>query len=273
MTEQEAIDFLEQQNAEGASLTWESRFELSLSVVAGDIIRTEPAFGEFVAPDEHVILYVSSGSFSARWVTLAFHEAALQPVGAPVLYVFLDFDGDPVYLNHSNVTFQWDNHDWLGAGELGAIDFPDETSDLTAQPLKLTLTGVDSAYLAHARESVYKGRTVVVYVAMHDPETLALLGTPEEFWRGFMDVMTLEADKGVGSITLTCEHWLRIAPAVTRYTNEDQQVLFSGDKFFEHLKTVGDRGKWGGKDLGFGGNGGGGAGGTPRFDPGPGRHL
>ena len=61
MTEQEAIDFLEAQNALGATLTWDSVPEASTTVPVGDVIRTTPAFGEFVRPDEYVLIYVSSG--------------------------------------------------------------------------------------------------------------------------------------------------------------------------------------------------------------------
>jgi hypothetical protein len=131
--------------------------------------------------------------------------------------------------------------------------------------MTLSGEGVTTAKIAGVSEVTdsYRGRAAVVYIAMHDPETLALLDEPEEFWRGFMSLLTLEADRGLGKVTLQCEHWSRITPNAVRYTDEEQRRLHPevgtvGDRFFQWLPTVRDRGRWGNKDVQFGGGGGGG---------------
>ena len=250
---------LQAKNDDGASLTWEPIVVADASP-SGTVLDMDPDPGTITVPDAHITITVSSGTASlalvSRW-TSALHEAAAAlPVGVPVLYAFLDFVDDPVYLNLSNVTFPWDGHDWLGTGMIGGVEMPDESSDLTAQAVKLTLSGVDSNLIGGATLTNYRGQEAVLYVAMHDPETIALVDEPEEFWRGLMSLMTLEADEGMGKITLTVEHWLRKTPGTTRQTDEEQRRLFPGDRFYQWLHTVRDTGKWGAKEVFFGSGGG-----------------
>ncbi len=165
----------------------------------------------------------------------------------PVVFVFLDVQGSPLYLNNSNVNLVWDGQTWIGAGKMGDIDAVSEAQDLIAQPVKLTISGVDADVVTDARTSVYAGRDAIIYVGLLEPETLAFIDDPQEVWSGFMDVMELEADQGIGQITMTCEHWLRRSPVVSLYTDQEQQTLEPGDLFFQFTKDIANYvGNWGG---------------------------
>jgi hypothetical protein len=252
------------------------------TVPEGEVIRTDPAAGEVVDPDSTVTIYVSLGPAPAsRWSGtldaqsgVPVHEiAANRQEVVPVVFVFLDIEGSPLYLNNSNCNFEWDGQTWLGTGQMGDIEAISEAQDLIAQPVSLTLSGVDSDVVTDAMDANYKGRDVVIYLALLNPDTLAFEDEPEEIWSGFMDVMKLEKGQNHGQINLTCEHWLRIAPVISLYTDQEQQVIESGDRFFQFTKDIANfMGNWGGKPMSYNGPGvGSGGGGRPGGGT-PGRH-
>lgn len=191
-----------------------------------------------------------------RWTSsLNQAEAAEQSI-VPVIFVDLDIVGDRQRLNDSNLTIPWGGFDWIGVGSFGGIDGVSESHDLIAQPVKMTLSGVDPQYVTDARTTQYQGRSAVIHVGLLNKQTYALIDTPEEVWSGFMDVMLLEAGEREGKITLVCEHWMRLAATTGRWTDEDQQARYAGDRFFQFLHMIpGFVGKWGARDVDYGGQG------------------
>lgn len=190
----------------------------------------------------------------SRWVSSANQTEAAEQSIVPVMFVDLDIVGDRLRLNDSNLTLNWGGFDWLGVSTFGGIDGVDESHDLIAQPVKLTLSGVDPQLVTDARTTQYQGRAVVIYLGLLNKQTYAFIDTPEEVWSGFMDVMTLEAGEREGKITLTCEHWLRIAATTGRWTDEDQQGRYAGDRLFQFLHEIPTYvGKWGSRDVSYGG--------------------
>jgi hypothetical protein len=256
----------------GADLVVTDEYAYSETVEEGHVISQDPPGGTLVAPGSTVVLTVSLGPRPAtRWTGatvggVPIHEtAANQQQVVPVVFVHLDIEGSPLYLNNSNCNFEWDGQTWLGAGQMGDIEAISEAQDLIAQPVSLTLSGVDADVVTDAMDANYKGRDVVIYLALVHPDTLALQDDPEEIWSGFMDVMKLEIGQNHGQIGLTCEHWLRIAPVISLYTDQEQQVIESGDRFFQFTKDIPNYvGDWGGKPQGYGTGGGGSGGRNPR---------
>lgn len=201
---------------------------------------------------------------AGRWTSASNETAAAAQSVVAVTFVDLDIVGDRLRLNDSNVNLEWGGYTWYGIGTFGGIEAVEESQDLIAQPVRLTLSGVETSLITDAMTTQYQGRAVTIYVGVLNPATLAFIDTPEEVWSGFMDVMTLEADHGLGKITLTCEHWLRVDPAASRYTDEQQQALYASDRFFQFLYEIpGYVGKWGSRDVSYGGGGNGGPGGGP----------
>ncbi len=267
MTEAEAIAYLQDLNDnEGTTLTWTVRYQVHAPTAVGDVIRTDPAFGEFVRPDEHVFIYVSREPNPAiRWTGANYEsiDAVLStpPASQAALicnFVFLDIPDDPTYLNDSACTIRWDGQDWLGMGQFGTIEPVSETLEVFAQPVVLTLSGCEPEWVTAARETVYKGREVVIYRGVFDPRTVELLDDPEELWSGYMDFMEIEVSKNAGAIRLHCEHRMRRLARTYRWTDEGQRTRFAADRFFEFLWRIRkDQAKWGSRDLQYGGGGGG----------------
>lgn len=169
----------------------------------------------------------------------------------------LDFSSGIVRVHDGIGTVVSGSDTYNGVGSLGDIDVIDENIDIVARGIKLTLSGVDSSFITPAMTEVYQNRPVMLYLGFINQSTGALVATPETIWEGRMNQMTFKIDKGSAVIELTCEHRLRREPRVARYTNQDQSVIFSGDRFFDLIYAIpGFVAKWGFRDSSYSGGGG-----------------
>jgi hypothetical protein len=270
MTEDELVDILEAFNADGANLTWDINYELHDTIPEDDVIRTEPPYtGNPIPYDSHIEIYVSSGAFPlsmSRWTgaqdpvtAKPFNEIASEdPNVVVVVFVDLDIPDDRIRVSTADATIEWGGEEWLGVGRFGGIEAVSESIEVLAQPLKLTLSGVESSYVASLMDTLYHGSPVSVYVGMHHRDTYALIDDPEVVWEGYIDVMTIEVSGGQSVIRVDCEHRLRRQPSTYRYTDEDQRSHYSADRFFDKLHLIpGYTGTWGSRDTNYTGGGGG----------------
>jgi hypothetical protein len=139
-------------------------------------------------------------------------------------------------------------------GQFGTIEAVSETLEIFAQPLVLSLSGVESEYITTIRTPGYKGRDVTIYRGVFDARTVELLDTPEELWSGYLDFIEAETAKGMGTLKVHCEHRLRRLAKAYRWTDEGQRQRFAADRFFEftwRIRT--DKAKWGSRDVAYGG--------------------
>ncbi len=266
----------------GADLVITSQYQYNATVPAGHVISQHPGAGVLVAPDATVVLTVSLGPPGASIRFTGSNASGMQaavastPAAQSVVmttHVFLNIENDPIYANDSPCTFRWGGallvpavQTWIGVAKYGALEQVVESLDIIANPVRLTLSGVDNSVLSSAMTNVYAGRTAAVYLALHDPRDLSLIDTPEEIWSGIMSVMRIKFGPNTGSIVVECEHRLRRRPLVQRYTDEDQKSRHAGDRFFQFLHQIpGYISKWGSKDVTYSTGRGSGGG---RFQPG-----
>ena len=192
-----------------------------------------------------------------RWTSQTNLAAAAATTVGLITFVDLDIPGDRLRLHDNVGTITWGGYDWTGLGQYGGIEAVSESLEVIAQPVRLTLSGVEAQYITDAMTTQYHGQAVTVYIGMFSTSTMALVDTPEEDWSGFMDVMKIELDQGSAVIRLDCEHRLRRQPFAVRYTDEDQRRLYAGDIFFDKLHLIPQyRSKWGQANVGYGGGGG-----------------
>jgi hypothetical protein len=127
------------------------------------------------------------------------------------------------------VTINWNSNDWIGAGNLGAVE---EIDDKVAEQkgLKFSLSGVPSALLAVALAEPIRNKSCSVYVCVLDATTHAVLDVPT-VWTGTLDQMTVTQNAGSCVIGVSAEHPGATygRPKPLRYTDADQQAIFPGD--------------------------------------------
>jgi hypothetical protein len=168
--------------------------------------------------------------------------------------VALDFTSGMVRVHDGIGTIIWGGNSYEGVGTLGGVEQVDESVEVIARPLSLTLSGVETSLVSTAMTETYQNRTVTIYLGFLDETTNAVIDTPEVSWEGRMNQMSISSSEGGAVIKLTCEHRLRREMRIARYTNEDQQLLHSGDRFFDLVTNIkGFVSKWG--ELSVGGSG------------------
>ena len=109
-----------------------------------------------------------------------------------------------------------------------------ETFDTKATGMQITLNGLDTAILSAGLTEDTSGMVCEVYfgVLTTTNNADAIVDTPYEIFSGFIDTMVLNEDGESSVLVFTIENKLITLekPIDRRYTDQDQQELFAGDK-------------------------------------------
>ncbi|MCQ4163046.1 hypothetical protein NON00_24425 [Roseomonas sp. GC11] len=167
--------------------------------------------------------------------------AATAPVVCPVTLVLLDFASGPMRLWTGLGQIAWAGEIWEGAGALGAIGEIEETTEIRAVSLTLSLSPVPQAVVDIAlAEQSYRLRRAEVWGALLNDQG-AFVADPFPLWAGHMDTMRV-VDGAESSVSINCEsRFIDLERAeVRRYTDADQQAEYPGDRFFEFVPALVD---------------------------------
>ncbi len=140
--------------------------------------------------------------------------------------VVMDFD-TPLRFTTAGHNIVWDGNTYAAAG-MGTIDpIEDATGDV--QALQFTLPGSTPEQIALALTEVVEGTPVSVYDALIDPAT-GEVADAVLAWAGTLNVPSIE-DGATATVIVTAEHYgmLALRPKPSRYTDDEQQRLYSGD--------------------------------------------
>lgn len=165
----------------------------------------------------------------ARDLTAGAQTAAEAEVVRPILFVYLALDGGDVRVNSSDRNWVFDGNTYLGVGVLGGISKVEETSELQANGIQLTLSGIPSAYVTTVLSEDYQGREVTIWQGFVN-DSYALVADPIKQGVWLIDQMSVALGE-TATVTLTAENKLVRweTPNVRRYTDADQQQRFPGD--------------------------------------------
>jgi hypothetical protein len=142
-----------------------------------------------------------------------------------------------------------DSEIYTGGGALLSVGAVEETSEIKATNLAITMSGLDSSILASALGSNYQNRNFICYLGMLN-ETYSVVASSYQLFAGRMDSMTINDSGQEIAITLSVESRLidLEKPNESRYTSEEQKRLFSGDLGLEFVTDLQDKDiNWGGK--------------------------
>ena len=173
-----------------------------------------------------------------------------------VTMVKMEFD-TPLY-THSDVgTINWGGNDYLGVGGYGGISSTKETEILGPSSITLTLSGVDSDYIAEALDSGNLFDKITIYQAYRQDDG-TIYDDPWTVWKGWFDSSAIAMD-AESSVSITCQHDLSMLneKVGSRYSDEDQQNRYSGDVGLEFTSDAqGLKLLWAGGPVPTGGRGG-----------------
>ena len=169
----------------------------------------------------------------------------------PVLFVELDYPGDPVRVHDWLGEITWNGHQWTGVGNLGELKDIEETTEISNISVQLVLSGVNTDLLSKALTSNYYRRSTWIYIGMLNAATGQLTAGADILWQGYMDVMTVQVAGDEMALILTAENEDADLdrPSGTLYSNAQQQADYPGDKGFEYLKFGETQIRWPGSSF------------------------
>jgi len=173
-------------------------------------------------------------------------SSTLQPFFA----VSVGFD-DPIRIWTGYNEIFFDGHTYFPSGNLLSISPVDESADIRANGLRLSLSGLDNSIISEALTEDSQGKVVKIFFGVlttTDNETV-VVDSPYQTFEGFIDTMTIGEDEDKTIVTITVENKLIILerPIARRYTDQDQKEFFAGDKGLEFVDSLQDKSiTWGG---------------------------
>jgi hypothetical protein len=174
----------------------------------------------------------------SRDIATVIANALDDDVIEPFFAVDLVFDSGPLRLWTGVGTRSINGNDYTGAGNFLQVSEMRETAEIQAAGATLTLSGIPSELLSLALTEPYQQRPARIYFGLVGSEA-----DMAEVFTARMDQITIEEGPETCTIQLTVENVLvdLERPRVLRYTNNDQQSRFPGDRGFEFVETIQNR--------------------------------
>ena len=137
-------------------------------------------------------------------------------------------------------TLSWDSKSWSGVGTLLGISGIDETNEIRASGLTVSLSGVPSDLLSAALGDARSGKTGRVYLAFFSSGSI--VADPILQFEGRLDVPAIEDGPETATISISYESELIDLERARerRYTPEDQAIDFPGDLGFDYVAALQD---------------------------------
>ena len=143
-------------------------------------------------------------------------------------------------------TLRAGGQDWIGVGDMIAIDGLAQPVGTNAPKTTFTLSGVDATIVQMARQASdrVKDRRIRCFIQFFEivgPEEWKPLDAPYAIWSGLMDQMSYTASgHSQRTVSLTAESlWVnRKRPPYGFFTDRDQNARFPGDRGLEQVVNL-----------------------------------
>ena len=163
----------------------------------------------------------------------------------PITFAKIEFDAETLYLHNGLGSYEWDGETWSGLGDFASVSSVEEAIQVKPYALTLTLSGIDSDVNDFPETALtlnYYLRPVTMYLGCVDGDD-ELIDDPTQIWAGHIDAMdvTVGHDGPAGDIiSMTCESELSKfdRSSSRRFTNEQQQADYAGDKIFSAMHLI-----------------------------------
>lgn len=179
----------------------------------------------------------------ARVISAALEAAILDNVVQPFLLAKVSTSGGDVrvWTGIGDITFN--SEVYVGVGTFGGVSSVQETTDLKAAGITLSLSGVPSYMLSVAIGQVRQGLPAIIYFGAFDTATGAVVVDPYELFRGSTDVPEIDEGAETSTINLSVENRLidLERPRTRRYTKEDQAIDDPSDMGFDFVPSLQDK--------------------------------
>jgi hypothetical protein len=159
----------------------------------------------------------------------------------PALFVQATFLNGPVYVWSGAGTLSWNGQTWQGVGTLGSVSTIEEGTTVEAKGITISLSGIDNTLLTDVLGNYRLGLPVTVWLGLFD-DAHNLIPDPIISFAGRMDQPTLTVGAETSTLSINCESRLldMNVPCNRRFTQDDQQIDYPGDRGFEFVNAIQD---------------------------------
>jgi len=193
----------------------------------------------------------------SRSLTSSMQTAVTADLVRPIILVQCAFDSGDLNLWNGIGTLTVSSVDYVGAGTLLSIGEIAESSELQANGITVTLSGITDPLLSKARDEDYQGRELKVLLGAMDSSN-GVISDPVIVFSGFMDTMVINDSAETATIQIAVENRLIEfeRTRIRRYTAEDQKIDYPNDKGLEFVAEMAEKEiVWGRSQVGGGGSG------------------
>lgn len=171
-----------------------------------------------------------------RDLTPALKASFESKVVYPCLLFKMDTAAGAVYIWSGIGDLTWDSMTFQGAGHLATVDVIPETTDLTANGINVSLSGIPTEFLSLVLNSTQNRYNATLWFGALDASG-SLVADPYQIFQGLTDVPQIQEDADTCSITIACESkYSDLNRArVDYYTPEDQKRIDPTDKGFDFV--------------------------------------
>lgn len=177
----------------------------------------------------------------SRDITAGVSSAISDTQVRPALLWYGEFTSGNAYLWTGLGNLSWNSITWSGAGTLLGISNIEESSEIKASGINVTLSGVPSSLISLALGDVRQGYECAVYMAFFDTNN-AIISDPVLVFEGRLDTASIVEDGETSTVSITYESRLIDLQRAReiRYTDEEQQRLFTGDVGLQYVASLQD---------------------------------
>jgi len=177
----------------------------------------------------------------SRPLTAEMLAAIVATTVHPALFYEGEWSGGFVRLWTGIGPKDWDGKTFTGAGDLLGITPIEETDEVKASGVTLTLTGVRSQDIALALAEPGRNLPGKIWFALMTPEE-EIIPDPRIVFRGRMDVVSIDDSVDGATIRVSYENEMITfeKPREVRYTSEEQKRLFPDDLGCDFIVSLQD---------------------------------
>lgn len=169
----------------------------------------------------------------------AFISAVTSQYVRPAFLVQIGFTTGTVYVWSGVGSLSYGGNTYQGVGTFGGISTIEEGSNVQARGIVLSLSGFNASLLTDVLSDYQQGLPAVVYFGCFDATGTTFLGVITA-WAGLTDQPTITVTGETASIEIACENVLveMNTSVERRYTTEDQQIDYPGDRGFDYMPQI-----------------------------------
>ena len=156
----------------------------------------------------------------------------------PFFAIKLNFDSGALRLwtGYGDITVN--SETYTGGGQLLGVSAIEETVEVAAKGVSMSLNGIDASLVSLALTENYQTRSAKIYLGFLSSG--AVVADPYLIFDGRMDVMTIDDNGETANISLTAESRLIDLERARerRYTSDDQKVRHPNDTGLDFVASL-----------------------------------